>query len=80
MIHVPYRLGLIPGASDVIRNAERAGAYGATISGSGPTIIAFAPADLADKVGISMVNGFASAHMTSRYLVLDFDHNGIMAV
>lgn len=80
VIHVPYRLGLIPGASDVIRNAERAGAYGATISGSGPTIIAFAPADLADKVGISMVNGFASAHMTSRYLVLDFDHNGIMAV
>lgn len=80
VIHVPYRLGLIPGASDVIRNAERAGAYGATISGSGPTIIAFAPAELAEKVGIAMVNGFAAAHMTSRYLVLDFDHNGIMAV
>lgn len=31
VIHVPYRLNLIPGASDVIRNAERAGAYGATI-------------------------------------------------
>ena len=73
-------LNLIPGASDVIRNAERAGAYGATISGSGPTIIAFAPADRAVKVGIAMVNGFAAAHITSRYLVLDFDHNGIMAV
>lgn len=80
VIHVPYRIGLIPGASDVIRNAERAGAYGATISGSGPTIIAFAPADRADEVGIAMVKGFNAAHMTSRYMVLDFDHNGIMAV
>lgn len=80
VIHVPYRLGLIPGAADVIRNAERAGAYGATISGSGPTIIAFAPADRADEVGIAMVKGFNAAHMTSRYMVLDFDHNGIMAV
>lgn len=80
VIHVPYRLGLIPGAADVIRNAERAGAYGATISGSGPTIIAFAPADKADEVGIAMVKGFNAAHMTSHYMVLDFDHNGIMAV
>ena len=80
VIHVPYRLGLIPGAADVIRNAERAGAYGATISGSGPTIIAFAPADRADEVGIAMVKGFNAAHMTSHYMVLDFDHNGIMAV
>ena len=79
-IHVPYRLDLIPGAKQVIANAMYSGAYGATISGSGPTIIAFAPAADADKVGMAMVEGFNSAKMTARYLVLDFDQNGIMSV
>lgn len=31
-------------------------------------------------VGEAMVDGFRSAKMTARYLVLDFDQNGIMAV
>lgn len=79
-IHVPYRLDLIPGSRQVIANAMYSGAYGATISGSGPTIIAFAPADKAHIVGEAMVDGFRSAKMTARYLVLDFDQNGIMAV
>ena len=79
-IHVPYRLDLIPGSRQVIANAMYSGAYGATISGSGPTIIAFAPADKAHMVGEAMVDGFRSGKMTARYLVLDFDQNGIMAV
>lgn len=79
-IHVPYRLPLIPGAEEVIDRAEKAGAYGATISGSGPTIIAFAPADKADDVGRAMVKGFNANGMTARYMVLDFDSSGIMAV
>ena len=79
-IHVPYRLDLIPGSRQVIANAMYSGAYGATISGSGPTIIAFAPAEKAHMVGEAMVDGFRSAKMTARYLVLDFDQNGIMAV
>jgi homoserine kinase len=79
-IHVPYRLELIPGAKQVIANAMYSGAYGATISGSGPTIIAFAPASEADKVGKAMVEGFNSSQINARYLVLDFDQNGIMSV
>ena len=80
VIHVPYRLGLIPGAVNVISNAEKAGAYGATISGSGPTIIAFSPKDRAEEVGKAMVRGFAEENIISRYLILDFDQSGIMAV
>lgn len=80
VIHVPYRLGLIPGASNVIANAEKAGAYGATISGSGPTIIAFSPKGKAEEVGKAMVQGFKEGNITSRYLILDFDQSGIMAV
>lgn len=79
-IHVPYRLDLIPGARQVIANAVYSGAYGATISGSGPTIIAFAPVDAAEKVGQAMVEGFHSANMDARYLILDFDQSGIMSV
>ena len=80
VIHVPYRLPLIPGAFDVITKAENAGAYGATISGSGPTMIAFASQDKAESVGCAMVEGFSLSRIASRYLVLDFDHNGIVAV
>lgn len=41
-LHVPYRIGLIPGGEAVLQAAEDAGALGATISGSGSTLIAFA--------------------------------------
>lgn len=41
-LHVPYRIGLIPGGEAVLQAAEQAGALGATISGSGSTLIAFA--------------------------------------
>ena len=41
-LHVPYRIGLIPGGESVLKAAEDAGALGATISGSGSTLIAFA--------------------------------------
>lgn len=40
-IHQPYRLGLIPGATDAIKAALDAGAYGAALSGAGPSVIAF---------------------------------------
>lgn len=42
-LHQPYRSHLIPGLEDVIEAALRNGAYGASLSGSGPTVIAFSP-------------------------------------
>ncbi len=79
-IHVPYRLHLIPGAKEAIHNALAQGAYGATISGSGPTIIAFTSAEKSDEVGKAMVQGFKEMSIDSRYLVLDFDHDGISVI
>lgn len=76
-VHVPYRLSLIPGAKEAIHNALGQGAYGATISGSGPTIIAFTSIDKGDTVGKAMVQGFKERDITARYLILDFDHTGI---
>lgn len=79
-IHVPYRLNLIPGSRQVISKAEKAGAFGVTISGSGPTMIAFAPADKSDEIGLAMVSGFEEAHISSRYMILSFDQTGISAI
>ncbi|MGA9173814.1 MAG: homoserine kinase [Thermoactinomyces sp.] len=40
--HQPYRETLIPGLREILKNAVKNGAYGAALSGAGPTIIAFA--------------------------------------
>ena len=40
-LHVPYRKTLIPHCDKVFEAAKTAGAYGATISGSGSTLIAY---------------------------------------
>jgi homoserine kinase len=49
-LHVPYRLPLIPGGAAAIAAACAAGAWAATISGSGSGIIALCPHDAADTV------------------------------
>lgn len=40
-IHQPYRAPLIPGMSKLLKEAHHYGAYGAALSGAGPTLIAF---------------------------------------
>ncbi len=42
-LHQPYRAHLIPGLEAVIAAARKHGAYGASLSGSGPTVLALAP-------------------------------------
>ena len=51
MLHVPYRRTLVPGLAGLHEAACAAGAYGATLSGSGPTLVAIAPQDIAERVG-----------------------------
>jgi homoserine kinase len=55
VLHVPYRRALVPGYDEVTGAARQAGAYGATLSGSGPTIVAIAPLATADRVAGAMV-------------------------
>ena len=58
----PARQDMIPGFSHVKKNALNAGALGLTISGAGPSVIAFATktSDL-KKISSSMAKGFLSA-------------------
>ena len=57
------RKKLIPGYDKVKKLARTAGAYAVTISGAGPTVIAFSGSEAAKEVGASMKKGFKSANV-----------------
>ena len=62
IIMEPARQHLIPGFPKVKENAIHAGAFGVTISGAGPSVIAFtSKSSNPKKICNSMVEGFASA-------------------
>jgi homoserine kinase len=61
VLHVPFRRSLVPGYDAVVAAAGAAGAYGATLSGSGPTLVAVAPATQAVGVGHAMVRAWQAA-------------------
>jgi len=62
----PARKGLIPGYDNVKLNAYHSGALAVTISGAGPSMIAFTnSAKNASKIGRSMEQGFAESKVVS---------------
>ncbi|MDQ7842146.1 MAG: homoserine kinase [Armatimonadota bacterium] len=79
-LHQPYRSALVPGMQAVIRAANEAGAYGAALSGSGPTVVALAPAGGGEAVGRAMVEAFAAAGQTAAAKVLQIDDAGATVV
>lgn len=66
--HVPHRARLIPGYDRVVAAGRRAGAYGVTISGSGPTLLAFHAPGAGGRVGAAMVRAFHREGIASRAL------------
>ncbi|MDK2926469.1 MAG: homoserine kinase [Bacillota bacterium] len=66
-LHQPYRSPLIPGMEEVFAGAREAGALGVALSGSGPSIIAFAQ-DHLPEIGAAMVNAFARHGIRARFV------------
>jgi len=66
----PARQYMIPGFSKVKENALKAGALGVTISGAGPSVIAFSKssADL-KKISLAMAKGFKSAKVECQTII-----------
>jgi homoserine kinase len=66
--HVPHRARLIPAFDRVVDAGRGAGAFGVTISGSGPTLLALhAPGPGAHaRVGAAMIRAFARAGVRAR--------------
>lgn len=63
-LHQPYRAHLVPGMDEAIAAALDAGAHGAALSGSGPTVAAFI-SESGEEVGAAMVNAFDRAGTTA---------------
>ena len=67
-LHVPYRKTLIPHCDEVFEAAKVAGAYGATISGSGSTLIAYVDKAHVQEVAKAMGAVF-TANEIENYIV-----------
>jgi len=64
-LHQPFRYGLIPGAEVAISGALKAGAFGAALSGAGPSVIAFIEKDSQDLAKL-FIKAFEKAGISSR--------------
>lgn len=79
-LHQPYRAHFVPGFEPVVNAAAAAGAFGAALSGSGPTVFALAEPASAPGVGGAMREAFAAAGVTSRVIVTEIEPEGALAV
>jgi homoserine kinase len=73
----PAQIAAIPGCEHVITVAKGNGASAVTLSGSGPALIAFAPANHR-LLGDGMVDAFADAGVTARAWVVPLDTQGVV--
>jgi homoserine kinase len=74
-LHQPYRAHLVPGFEQVCEAALAAGAYGAALSGSGPTVAAFA-GEGEEAIAAAMTEAFRKAGVRARSLILPVDSEG----
>lgn len=75
-LHQPYRAALVPGLMDVIAAARRAGAYGAALSGAGPTVLAFISREKAANAARIMEQAFRQKGTKSLSRVLKIETEG----
>lgn len=75
-LHQPYRARLVPGLQDALVAAVVAGAAGAALSGSGPSVFALVAGD-GRRVGSAMRRAFAKKNVKSRALELKVDRQGV---
>ena len=68
-LHQPYRCQLVPGLIDAFEAALESGAYGAFLSGAGPTVIALTPPDC--EAGGIIADAFRSRNIAARVLHLE---------
>ena len=66
----PARQHMIPGFEKVKQNALKAGAYGVTISGAGPSVIAFSKNSFdLKKISTAMAKGFKTANIECQTII-----------
>ena len=78
-LHQPHRASLIPGMAEVIAAAEEAGARGAALSGSGPTVVAFAT-EQRDAILEAMVKAFGNFNVAATAFWTKANNQGAVLV
>ena len=71
VLHVPYRRELVRGYDAVTRAARAAGAHGATLSGSGPTVVAPAPVTRSGAVADAMRRAWQECDVVTESFVVN---------
>lgn len=72
----PARKGFIPYFDEVKREAIKAGAYGCTISGAGPSLFALADKNNALKIAEKMAEVFESKNIRASYIITELSEIG----
>jgi len=70
VLHVPYRAALVRGYDAVTSAARGAGAHGATLSGSGPTVVALCPLNRTRAVADAMSQAWQGSDVVTESLVV----------
>lgn len=73
VFHQPHRLGLVPKLKTGIEEACKAGAYGAALSGAGPSVIAFVPNGKGRTIADKLIKRFPKNNI----LVVAPDASGV---
>jgi len=68
VLHVPFRRARIPGYDAVVAAAQKAGAFGATLSGAGSAILAIAPRERSAAVGAAMLAAWRAAGVVAELI------------
>ena len=79
-LHVPHRLPLVPFFEHVAHAARAAGAYGATLSGSGSAIVAITPRAIAAQVSTAMAGAWRAAGIDARGFATGVGLSGLSVV
>jgi homoserine kinase len=72
----PARVPLYPGYAEARAAALAAGAWGVTVSGAGPTLVAVTSEDTAPAVGRAAVSVYGEMGKTARVHVASVDTEG----
>jgi homoserine kinase len=75
-IHQQYRFPLLPGAEDGIAAALESGAFGACLSGAGPSMIALLDPVFESQVGEAIISAYDTHGVKIRLLPLDISAIG----
>ena len=75
-IHQPYRFPLLPGAQEAIRAALDAGAFGACLSGAGPSMVALLDPAVEDAATQAISAAYAAKGVKARTYPLDISSTG----